>query len=82
MTAFKTVMIKLQDHVAVALSEIPAGAEVEVVCQGSQLRVTLSDSIEFGHSCGQSRLQNASTVGRLCRTPNRDRAGMDGYPRT
>lgn len=46
---FKTVMMKPQDKVAVALSNIEAGAQLEVVCQDKTFQVTLKDQIEFGH---------------------------------
>lgn len=48
-TAYKTVMMKPQDKVAVALSNIPAGAVVQVRCQNQIITVKLKDSIEFGH---------------------------------
>lgn len=47
--AFKTVMMKPQDKVAVALESIPAGAVLSVVCQDKTFAVTLRDEIEFGH---------------------------------
>ncbi|SFL53022.1 altronate dehydratase small subunit [Paenibacillus sp. 1_12] len=49
MTAYHTVMMKPQDKVAVALAEIPAGAELDVVCQGIKFKVVLAEAIEFGH---------------------------------
>lgn len=42
-------MLKPQDHVAVALESIPAGADVEIRCQDRVFRVRLQESIEFGH---------------------------------
>jgi altronate dehydratase small subunit len=45
----KTVMMKPNDKVAVALSNIGAGTKLEVVCKDKTLNVTLKDSIEFGH---------------------------------
>jgi altronate dehydratase small subunit len=47
--AYKTVMMKPQDNVAVALSDIPAGAVVNVICQDKSFQIELKDSIEFGH---------------------------------
>ncbi|WNC13779.1 UxaA family hydrolase [Brevibacillus brevis] len=47
--AYKTVMMKPHDKVAVALEPIPAGAEVSVVCEDRSFHITLSDPIEFGH---------------------------------
>ncbi|MEK3916915.1 UxaA family hydrolase [Paenibacillus sp. FSL H7-0331] len=49
MTAYHTVMMKPQDKVAVALTEIPAGAQLNVVCQGIEVQVELAEAIEFGH---------------------------------
>jgi altronate dehydratase small subunit len=46
---YKLVMIKPQDHVAVALMSIPAGTELAFACQDSQFEVTLLEPIEFGH---------------------------------
>jgi altronate dehydratase small subunit len=46
---FKTVMMKPQDKVAVALEAIPAGSSVSVTCQDKIFRVTLQDPIDFGH---------------------------------
>lgn len=48
-TTYKTVMIKPQDIVAVALEEIPANMKVTVTCQDQTFIITLKDSIEFGH---------------------------------
>ncbi|KIL40319.1 D-galactarate dehydratase [Gordoniibacillus kamchatkensis] len=47
--SYKTVMMKPQDSVAVALEDIPAGAELTVVSQGQTFTVVLADPIEFGH---------------------------------
>jgi altronate dehydratase small subunit len=46
---FKTVMMKPQDQVAVALEPIPAGSSVTVACQDRTFQVTLQDPIDFGH---------------------------------
>jgi altronate dehydratase small subunit len=48
-TAFKTVMMKPSDKVAVALMSIPAGSHVKVTCQGKSFDVELKEGIEFGH---------------------------------
>ncbi|MEH7081309.1 UxaA family hydrolase [Neobacillus drentensis] len=48
-TAFKTVMMKPNDKVAVALEGIPAGSHVKVTCQGNSFDVELKEKIEFGH---------------------------------
>ncbi|MCS7464340.1 UxaA family hydrolase [Paenibacillus doosanensis] len=49
MTTYHTVMMKPQDKVAVALSQIPAGTTLTVSSQGKELEVTLLETIEFGH---------------------------------
>lgn len=48
-TAFRTVMMKPQDKVAVALMRIPAGSHVQVVCQDKRYVIEMKDTIEFGH---------------------------------
>lgn len=48
-TSYKTVMMKPNDSVAVALSQIPAGTELNVSCQEQIFQITLFDAIEFGH---------------------------------
>ncbi|MFC4768063.1 UxaA family hydrolase [Effusibacillus consociatus] len=48
-TTYNTVMMKPQDNVAVALSNIAAGALVHVVCQDKTFEIVLKDAIEFGH---------------------------------
>ncbi|USG67376.1 UxaA family hydrolase [Brevibacillus ruminantium] len=46
---YKTVMMKPQDKVAVALEPLAAGAEVAVSCEGLAFQITVRDPIEFGH---------------------------------
>ena len=46
---YKTVMMKPEDSVAVALTDIPAGTTVKVTCQDRTFVVQLRDTIEFGH---------------------------------
>lgn len=48
-TDYKTVMMKPQDKVAVALEKIPAGTVVQVTCQNRSFTVELKEDIEFGH---------------------------------
>jgi altronate dehydratase small subunit len=48
-SAYKTVMMKPHDSVAVALTDIPAGAELTVASQGQTYTVVLAEPIEFGH---------------------------------
>src|SRR4051794_13862701 len=48
-TAFKTVMMKPNDKVAVVLESIPAGSHVQVTCQGKSFDVEIKEKIEFGH---------------------------------
>jgi Altronate dehydratase len=47
--AHKVVMMKPVDSVAVALTDIPAGARVRVVCGESVFEVELLEPIDFGH---------------------------------
>ncbi|OXM85565.1 UxaA family hydrolase [Paenibacillus rigui] len=49
MEAYTTVMMKPQDTVAVALTNIPAGTKLQVACQEHRLEVILLEPIEFGH---------------------------------
>lgn len=46
---YRTVMMKPQDKVAMALASIPAGETVTVRCMDRTFTVKLLDSIEFGH---------------------------------
>jgi len=48
-STYRTVMMKPQDHVAMALTNIPAGETVTVRCMDRTFTVTLIDPIEFGH---------------------------------
>lgn len=47
--SYHTVMMKPSDNVAVALSNIPKGAELTVTCQDRTFPVLLLEPIEFGH---------------------------------
>jgi len=47
--AFKTIMMKPNDKVAVALMSIPAGGYVQVTCQGKIFDIEIKENIEFGH---------------------------------
>jgi altronate dehydratase small subunit len=49
MDGYKTVMMKPNDHVATALTKIPADAVLRVACQEQIITLKLIDSIEFGH---------------------------------
>ena len=46
---YKTIMMKPRDQVAVALTDIPAGAQVQVTCQSEVFMIELRESIDFGH---------------------------------
>lgn len=46
---YKTVMMRPEDTVAVALETIPAGTRLTVRCQDLTFEVELKDEIEFGH---------------------------------
>jgi altronate dehydratase small subunit len=41
--------MKPQDKVAIALTPIPAGSQLNVTCQGKEFEVKLIDAIAFGH---------------------------------
>ncbi|WP_028552605.1 UxaA family hydrolase [Paenibacillus sp. UNC451MF] len=47
--SYHTVMMKPHDNVAIALSNIPEGTELNVSCQDQTLKVQLLEAIEFGH---------------------------------
>ncbi|MFH5183868.1 UxaA family hydrolase [Paenibacillus sp. TAB 01] len=49
MKTYPTVMMKPQDTVAVALTNIPAGTRLTVACQDRLFDVELLEPIEFGH---------------------------------
>jgi altronate dehydratase small subunit len=70
-TVYKTVMMKPQDNVAVALDKIPAGTTIQLHCQGLSITVKLQDEIEFGHkfavtpiSAGQDVIKYGEVIGR------------------
>lgn len=46
---YRTIMMKPQDNVVVALDEIPQGAAITVVCKEQEFHITLEQNIEFGH---------------------------------
>ncbi|MBS4224193.1 UxaA family hydrolase [Lederbergia citrea] len=48
-SGYKTIMMKPQDKVAVALMDIPTGTQVEVSCQGQIFSIEIKENIEFGH---------------------------------
>nr|WP_257984433.1 UxaA family hydrolase [Neobacillus cucumis] len=69
-TAFKTVMMKPNDKVAVALESIPEGSHVTVTCQGMSYDVEIKEIIEFGHkfaikpiSKGEDILKYGAVIG-------------------
>ncbi|AYE53688.1 UxaA family hydrolase (plasmid) [Priestia megaterium] len=47
--AFRTVMMKAEDKVAVALMSIPEGSQVQVTCQNKSFCIEIKQDIEFGH---------------------------------
>jgi len=59
---YKTVMMKPQDKVAVALEYIPAGAKLIVRCQDQTFEVELKDNIEFGHKFAVVPIQNGEVI--------------------
>jgi altronate dehydratase small subunit len=61
-TAYKTVMMKPVDKVAVALMKIPAGATIKVVCENCEFTVTLKEEIEFGHKFAVQKIQRGADI--------------------
>jgi altronate dehydratase small subunit len=61
-TTYKTVMMKPQDKVAVALIDIPAGVQVTVTCQNQTFTVELKDPIAFGHKFAVKPLQKGEDI--------------------
>jgi altronate dehydratase small subunit len=60
--AYKTVMMKPQDQVAVALIDIPAGGQVTVICQHQAFTVVLKNPIEFGHKFAVKPIQEGEDI--------------------
>jgi altronate dehydratase small subunit len=48
-TGYKTIMMKPEDKVAVALENIPANSRIEVTCQNQSFSIDIKGNIEFGH---------------------------------
>lgn len=46
---FRTVMMKPQDKVAVALENIKAGSQIKVTCLDLTFELVLSEDVDFGH---------------------------------
>lgn len=61
-STFKTVMMKTQDNVAIALSNIPAGSTVKVTCQDKTFTIELKDSIEFGHKFAVTPIKKGEEI--------------------
>ncbi|MCM3704327.1 MULTISPECIES: UxaA family hydrolase [Cytobacillus] len=49
MSEYKTLFLNERDSVAVALSNIPAGAEVTVKAEGIEKTIRILEPIRFGH---------------------------------
>ena len=49
MAMYRSVMMKPQDHVAVALENLTAGTQLEVKCHDYVIQLELRNNIEFGH---------------------------------
>lgn len=60
--SYRTVMMKPQDHVAIALETIPAGSVLEVRSQGQTFQVELKDTIEFGHKFAVRPIQQGEDI--------------------
>ncbi|WP_047152440.1 UxaA family hydrolase [Aneurinibacillus tyrosinisolvens] len=72
-TAYKTVMMKPYDKVAVALMTIPAGTVIEVTCLDKTYIIKLVDEIDFGHKFavvpigkGEDILKYGEVIGMAC----------------
>jgi altronate dehydratase small subunit len=70
-TGYKTVMMKPQDKVAVALESIPANSRIEVTCQNRSFSIQIQENIEFGHkfavvliSQGEDIFKYGEVIGR------------------
>jgi altronate dehydratase small subunit len=61
-TVYKTVMMKPQDQVAVALMDIPAGVQLTVTCQEQAFTVVLAVPIEFGHKFAVKPIQKGEDI--------------------
>lgn len=61
-TACKTVMLKPQDQLAIALIDLPAGIQVTVTCQSQTFTVVLKDPIEFGHKFAVKPVQEGEDI--------------------
>ncbi|MEW9669885.1 UxaA family hydrolase [Ammoniphilus sp. 3BR4] len=61
-TTYKTVMMKPQDHVAIALENIPQGSKVTVACQDQTFIVELRDAIDFGHKFAVRPIANGEDI--------------------
>jgi altronate dehydratase small subunit len=59
---YRSVMMKLQDNVAVALTDIPKGTVLDVFCKEQKLTVTLQKNIEFGHKFAVKAIQNGDNI--------------------
>ena len=62
MDDYKTVMMKPNDHVATALTMIPADVAVRVVCQEQIITLKLIDSIEFGHKFAVKSIKQGDEI--------------------
>ncbi|MFY4776525.1 UxaA family hydrolase [Metabacillus sp. RGM 3146] len=74
MAGYKTIMMKPHDKVAVALMDIPAGAQVEVQCQNQIFSIEIKEDIAFGHkfavvsiSSGADILKYGEVIGKATR---------------
>lgn len=60
--SFQTVMMKLEDNVAIALAPLEAGSKLVVECEAHHFQVTLTDSIEFGHKFAMKEIPMGEDV--------------------
>ncbi|UFJ41389.1 UxaA family hydrolase [Brevibacillus humidisoli] len=61
-TEYRSIMMKPQDQVAVALMEIPAGSVVHITCQDTHYTVELKETIPFGHKFAVVPIRQADDI--------------------
>jgi altronate dehydratase small subunit len=61
-TAYKTVMMKPVDKVAVALMLIPRGETIEVNCENQNYTVIVKDEIKFGHKFAVTQIAKGDHI--------------------
>lgn len=59
---FRSVMMKPQDNVAVALTKIPTGVAVEVTCREIKRTIEMVETIDFGHKFAVQRIERGEDI--------------------